>query len=478
MEKSMTTDVRTHSKFRVEEDALGNVEVPADHLWGAQTQRSHLNFPIGVERHRWGRPVIRVLGILKKCTALANGELGQLPPEKVELIVQAAQEVIDGKHDSEFPLVVWQTGSGTQTNMNANEVIANRAIQLAGGVVGSNKPIHPNDDVNHSQSSNDTFPTVMHVATVEQLEGVLTPAIRSLRDTLDAKSKAFCGVVMVGRTHLQDATPITLGQVISGWVAQLEQALAGIGRTLPGLHALAIGGTAVGTGLNAHPRFGDVAARKIAEETGEPFVSAANKFAALSAHDAMVDVSASLRTLAGALMKIANDVRWYACGPRAGFAELKIPENEPGSSIMPGKINPTQCEALTMVCVQVFGNDHAVAFAGSQGNFQLNVFKPVILHNVLESIQLLAEAVRSFDERCARGIEPNEKRIEEHLGSSLMLVTALSPHVGYEKAARIALEAYLQGVSLREAALKLGLLTAAQFDEWVRPQDMTHPLGT
>ncbi len=474
----MTTDVRTHSKFRVEEDALGNVEVPADHLWGAQTQRSHLNFPIGVERHRWGRPVIRVLGILKKCTALANGELGQLPPEKVELIVQAAQEVIDGKHDSEFPLVVWQTGSGTQTNMNANEVIANRAIQLAGGVVGSNKPIHPNDDVNHSQSSNDTFPTVMHVATVEQLEGVLTPAIRSLRDTLDAKSKAFCGVVMVGRTHLQDATPITLGQVISGWVAQLEQALAGIGRTLPGLHALAIGGTAVGTGLNAHPRFGDVAARKIAEETGEPFVSAANKFAALSAHDAMVDVSASLRTLAGALMKIANDVRWYACGPRAGFAELKIPENEPGSSIMPGKINPTQCEALTMVCVQVFGNDHAVAFAGSQGNFQLNVFKPVILHNVLESIQLLAEAVRSFDERCARGIEPNEKRIEEHLGSSLMLVTALSPHVGYEKAARIALEAYLQGVSLREAALKLGLLTAAQFDEWVRPQDMTHPLGT
>ena len=312
----MASGQRTDTSFRVEEDALGNVEVPADHLWGAQTQRSHLNFPIGLERYRWGRPVIRALGILKKCAALANGELGQLPREKVDLVVRAAQEVIDGRLDGEFPLVVFQTGSATQTNMNANEVIANRAIQLAGGVIGSKKPIHPNDDVNHSQSSNDTFPTVMHVATVEQVENILMPAISTLRDTLDGKSRTFSGVVMVGRTHLQDATPLTLGQVISGWVAQLDQALEGIGRSLPGVYALAIGGTAVGTGLNADPRFGEVAARKIADETGKPFVSAPNKFAALSAHDAMVSVSAALRTLAGALMKIANDVRWYACGPR------------------------------------------------------------------------------------------------------------------------------------------------------------------
>jgi fumarate hydratase class II len=472
----MTTDNRREDKFRVEEDALGNVEVPADHLWGAQTQRSYENFPIGVERYRWGRPVIRALGILKKCAALANAELGQLPAGKVELIVRASQEVIDGKLDGEFPLVAFQTGSGTQTNMNTNEVVANRAIQLTGGIIGSKKPIHPNDDVNHSQSSNDTFPTVMHIATVEQTENVLMPAIRRLRDTLDAKSKAYSGVVMVGRTHLQDATPITLGQVISGWVGQLDQALDGLGRSLAGVYALAIGGTAVGTGLNADPRFGEVAARKIAEETGKPFISAANKFAALSAHDAMVDISGALRTLAGALMKIANDVRWYACGPRTGFAELKIPENEPGSSIMPGKINPTQCEALTMVAVQVFGNDHAVAFAGSQGNFQLNVYKPVILHNVLESIQLLAESARSFNDRCAEGIEPNEKCVREHLDNSLMLVTALNPHIGYEKAAQISLKAYREDLTLREAALRLGYLTAEQFDEWVRPEDMTHPL--
>ena len=462
--------------FRVEEDALGNVEVPVNHLWGAQTQRSHRNFPIGVERYRWGRPVIRALGILKKCAALANRELGQLPGEKVDLIVRAAQDVIDGKLDAEFPLVVFQTGSGTQTNMNANEVIANRAIQLAGGVVGSKKPIHPNDDVNHSQSSNDTFPTTMHIATVEELENVLTPAIQTLRDTLDTKSKAFSRVVMVGRTHLQDATPLTLGQVISGWVAQLDQALDAIHASLPGVCELAIGGTAVGTGLNADPRFAEVAARKIAEETGKPFVSAPNKFAALSAHDAMVNVSAGLRTLAGVLMKIANDVRWYACGPRAGFAELRIPENEPGSSIMPGKINPTQCEALTMVAVEVFGKDHSVAFAGSQGNFQLNVYKPVILHNVLQSIQLLADGAHSFNDRCAAGIEPNEKRIREHLDNSLMLVTALNPHIGYEKAAQISLKAYREELTLRDAALKLGFLTAKQFDEWVRPEDMTHPL--
>ena len=467
----------TDTGFRVEEDALGDVEVPAGRLWGAQTQRSRLNFPIGVDRYRWGRPVIRALGVLKKCAALANGELGQLPREKVDLIARAAQEVIDGKLDDEFPLVVFQTGSGTQTNMNANEVIANRAIQLAGGVVGSKRPIHPNDDVNHSQSSNDTFPTAMHIATVVEVEDALIPAARALRDTLDGKALAFSRVVMVGRTHLQDATPITLGQVISGWVAQLDQALEGVGRSLPGVCELAIGGTAVGTGLNADPRFGETAARKIAGETGKPFVSAPNKFAALSAHDAMVTVSAALRTLAGALMKIANDVRWYACGPLAGFAELKIPGNEPGSSIMPGKINPTQCEALTMVAVQVFGNDHAVAFAGSQGNFQLNVYKPVILYNVLQSVQLLAEAARSFNDRCAAGIEPNESRIREHLATSLMLVTALNPHIGYEKAAQISLKAYREDLTLREAALKLGFLTAAQFDEWVRPEDMTHPLA-
>src|SRR6201996_40100 len=464
-------------KFRIEEDALGDVQVPAEHLWGAQTQRSHLNFPIGVERYRWDRPVIRALGILKKCAALANEELGQLPHEKVQLIVQAAQEVIDGKLDGEFPLVVFQTGSGTQTNMNANEVIANRAIQLTGGAPGSKKPIHPHHAGNHSQSSNDTFPTVMHIATVQQLYGLLFPAIRSFRETLEAKAREFAGVVMVGRTHLQDATPLTLGQTISGWVAQLDQALDAIRATLPGVYSLAIGGTAVGTGLNADPRFGEEAARQIAEETGKPFVSAPNKFAALSAHDAMVNVSAALRTLAGALLKIANDVRWYACGPRAGFAELKLPENEPGSSIMPGKTNPTQCEALTMVAVQVFGNDHAVAFAGSQGNFQLNVYKPVMLHNVLTSIELLADASRSFCDRCAVGIEPNEKRIKEHLDHSLMLVTALNPHIGYEKAAKISLTAYREDLSLRDAALKLGFLTGEQFDAWVRPEDMTHPLS-
>ncbi|MGC1295851.1 MAG: class II fumarate hydratase [Alloacidobacterium sp.] len=466
----------TAHSFRIEEDALGDVQVPSDHLWGAQTQRSHTNFLIGVERFRWGRPVVRAFGILKKCAALANGELGQLPKEKVDLITRAAQEVIDGQWDSEFPLVVFQTGSGTQTNMNANEVIANRAIQLAGGTLGSKKPIHPNDDVNHSQSSNDTFPTAMHIATVEAIDSLLLPAVTELRDVLHAKAQAYSDIVMVGRTHLQDATPLTVGQMISGWVAQFDQALDTIRQSLPLVYELAIGGTAVGTGLNADPRFGDVAARYIAEETGKPFVSAPNKFAALSAHDGMVSVSGTLRTLAGALMKIANDVRWYACGPRAGFDELRIPANEPGSSIMPGKVNPTQCEAITMVAVQVFGNDHAVAFAGSQGNFQLNVYKPVILHNVLTSIELLADSCRSFTEHCATGIEPNEKRIKEHLDNSLMLVTALNPYIGYEKSAKISLTAYREDISLREAALKLGFLTTEQFDQWVRPEDMTHPL--
>jgi fumarate hydratase class II len=461
---------------RTEEDALGKVEVPADHLWGAQTERSHENFPIGVDRFRWGRPVIRALGVLKKCAAIANGELGQLPRDKVDLIVRAAQEVIDGKLDDEFPLVVFQTGSGTQTNMNANEVISNRAIQLAGGAVGSKRPIHPNDDVNHSQSSNDTFPTVMHIAAVEQVENVLAPAIRELRETLADKERSFAHVVMVGRTHLQDATPLTLGQVISGWIAQIDQARDNLMHSMSGVYELAIGGTAVGTGLNTESGFGEATARVIARETGKPFTSAPNKFAAQSAHDAMVNVSAALRTLAGAVMKIANDVRWYACGPRAGFDELKLPANEPGSSIMPGKINPTQCEALTMVAVHVFGADHAIAFAGSQGNFQLNAYKPVILYNVLESARLLAESIRSFDERCAKGIEANEPRIREHVENSLMLVTALNPHIGYEKAAQISLKAYRENLTLRQAALALGYLTAAEFDEWVRPEAMTHPM--
>jgi fumarate hydratase class II len=460
---------------RIEEDALGNVAVPVDQLWGAQTQRSHLNFPIGVARFHWGRPVIRALGILKKCAALANGELGQLPKAKVDLIVKASQEVIDGKWDAEFPLVVFQTGSGTQTNMNANEVIANRAIAIAGGVIGSKSPIHPNDDVNHSQSSNDTFPTVMHIAAVEQMSNELLPALRALRDTFAAKSKAYADVVMVGRTHLQDATPLTVGQAISGWAAQLDHAVGAIETAVAGMSGLAIGGTAVGTGLNADPRFGEVAARKIAEETGKPFVSAANKFAALSAHDEVVNASAAMRTLAGALMKIANDIRFYACGPRAGFAELKIPENEPGSSIMPGKINPTQCEALTMVAVQVFGNDHAVAFAGSQGSFQLNAYKPVMLHNLLESAQLLAEGMRSFNERCAGGIEPNVKRIKQHLDNSLMLVTALNPHIGYDNAAKIAKKAHHEGTTLVEAGVALGLLTEEQFTQWVKPENMIGP---
>ena len=461
--------------FRTETDSMGEVRVPSDRLWGAQTQRSRVNFPIGVERFRFGRPMIRALGILKKAAALANAELGQLPRDRADLIVRAAQEVINGQWDAEFPLVVFQTGSGTQTNMNANEVIANRAIQIAGGQLGSKKPVHPNDDVNHSQSSNDTFPTAMHIAAVEVLAGVTIPAVRQLRDTLDAKARQFGHVVMVGRTHLQDATPVTLGQVIGGWVAQMDDAVATLEQAMAGLCRLAIGGTAVGTGLNAHPQFGDTAARFIAQETGHSFVSAPNKFAALSAHDDLVNASAALRTLAGALMKMANDVRWYACGPRAGFAELKIPENEPGSSIMPGKVNPTQSEAMTMVAVQVYGNDAAVAFAGSQGNFQLNVYKPVMVHNVLESAELIADACRAFDEHCAQGIEPNEGRIREHLENSLMLVTALNPHIGYEKSAKIAMTAYRDNTTLREAALKLGHVTGEQFDQWVRAEEMTGP---
>ena len=464
-------------EYRLEKDAMGSLPVPARHLWGAQTQRSIQNFPIGVDRFRFTRPVIRAMGLLKKAAALANRELGELPAEKAELIGRAADEVIDGTLDGEFPLVVFQTGSGTQTNMNANEVIANRAIQLAGGIVGSKTPIHPNDDVNRSQSSNDTFPTAMHIAAVEQIEHRLLPAVAQLRATLHAKAQAFAGVVMIGRTHLQDATPVTLGQVIGGWVAQIDGAVRSIRLELPGLYELAIGGTAVGTGLNAHPRFGALAADHIAVLTGFGFVSAPDKFAALSAHDAMVTVSGTLRTLAGALMKIANDVRWYACGPRAGFAEIRIPENEPGSSIMPGKVNPTQSEALTMVVVQVFGNDAAVAFGGSQGNFQLNVFKPVMLHNLLESAALLADGCLAFDAGCARGIEPDARRIAQNVANSLMLVTALNPHIGYEKSAQIALKAHREETSLREAALALGFLSGEDFDAWVRPEAMTGPLA-
>ncbi len=461
--------------YRIEKDALGEVRVPAGRLWGAETQRSLENFPIGVERFRWGRRVIRALGVVKKCAARANERLGALSTEKRALIEKAAQEVIAGTLDAEFPLVVFQTGSGTQTNMNANEVIANRANQLAGGALGAKSPIHPNDDVNRGQSSNDVFPTVMHIAAVEALTLDLLPAVGALSHTLAEKSAEFSDIVMVGRTHLQDATPLTLGQAISGWVSELDEARAGIERAAEGLLPLAIGGTAVGTGLNTHPRFGESAAALIAEETGRAFVSAPNKFAALSAHDSLVTASGAVRTLAVALTKIANDIRLYACGPRAGIGELLIPENEPGSSIMPGKINPTQCEALTMVCVKVFGNDCAVAFAGSQGHFQLNAYKPVILHNVLESVELLADACRSFDARCARGIAPNRKRMREHLEGSLMLATALSPHIGYEKAAEIALRAHREGLSLREAALRSRVLSAEEFERWVRPEEMVAP---
>ena len=460
---------------RIEKDALGEVPVDASRLWGAQTQRSIDNFPIGVARFGWGRPVIRAFGLIKQCAARANVDLGELAPDKALLIVRAAQEVIDGRWDGEFPLVVFQTGSGTQSNMNANEVIANRAIQIGGGVVGSKKPIHPNDDVNRSQSSNDVFPAVMHIATLEEIDCALLPALAGLRSTLDAKAREFADVVMLGRTHLQDATPVMLGQVIGGWVAQIDDGVRYLHSAREGLYPLALGGTAVGTGINSPAVFGEAVALQIALVTAKPFVTAPNKFSALSAHDAMVNVSAALRTLGGALMKIANDVRWYASGPRAGLGELTLPDNEPGSSIMPGKINPTQCEALTMVAVQVFGNDAAVAFAGAQGNFQLNVYKPIILHNVLESIELLADGVHSFDVRCARGIEPDRKRIREHVEESLMLVTALNPHIGYENSARIALHAHHHGTTLREAALALGLVSAADFDRWIDPVAMTRP---
>jgi fumarate hydratase, class II len=460
---------------RQETDSMGSVPVPADRYWGAQTERSIHHFPIGVARFRWQRPVIRALGLLKQAAAMANAELGELPPEVAALIERAAAEVVAGQLDEHFPLVVFQTGSGTQSNMNANEVISNRAIELAGGVLGSKTPVHPNDHVNRGQSSNDTFPTAMHIAVAEQLQQRLLPEVGRLRDTLAAKAQAFDNIVKTGRTHLQDATPVTLGQEIGAWVAQLDFGLETVRQMLPGIYDLAIGGTAVGTGLNSHPRFGELAAHYIGELTGLPFRSAPNKFFALSAHDALVNVSASLRTLSGGLMKLANDVRWLASGPRCGIGELTIPENEPGSSIMPGKVNPTQCEALTMVCVQVFGNDAAVAFAGTQGNFQLNVFKPVMVHNVLESITLISDACAAFNDFCAAGIEPNLPRIEENLAKNLMLVTALNRHIGYDKAAQIAKKAHHEGTTLREAAMTLGYVPADRYDEWLAPLEMTRP---
>ena len=461
------------AQTRMESDSMGKIEVPCDRYYGAQTARSLIHFDIG--RETMPPELIRAFGVLKKAAALVNKDLGKLSAEKATLIVQAADEVIEGRLDEHFPLHIWQTGSGTQTNMNANEVISNRAIEIAGGVLGSKKPIHPNDDVNMSQSSNDTFPTAMHIAAASRVAEVLIPAVEKLRDALAAKAGAFADVVKIGRTHLMDATPLTVGQEMSGWVSQLDRDIERLQMVLPGLYDLAIGGTAVGTGLNAHPEFAERAAGKISELTGLPFVSHPNKFAALSAHDEIVFASGALKTLAASLMKIANDVRWLASGPRAGFGELILPENEPGSSIMPGKVNPTQSEAMTMVAVQVFGNDAAIGFAGSQGNFQLNVFKPVMIHNFLNSLRLLADACRSFVDHCVLGMELDLARIEQNVKNSLMLVTALSPKIGYDKAAEIAHTAHHQHTSLRAAALKLGYLTEKEFDELVKPENMTHP---
>jgi fumarate hydratase class II len=458
---------------RTESDSMGSIEVASDRYWGAQTQRSLENFKIGGER--MPIEVIRAMAVVKAASAEVNGALGLLPKEKVELILRAAGEVIEGKLDDHFPLVVWQTGSGTQTNMNVNEVISNRAIEMAGGVQGSKKPVHPNDDVNKSQSSNDTFPTAMHVAAVEVLQTRLRPAAASLRNVLDEKARAFESIVKIGRTHLQDATPLTLGQEFSGYVAQLDLALKGLDAAAAPLHELALGGTAVGTGLNAHPEFAKRVAAAIAKRTGRPFVTAPNKFAALAGHEPLVAASGAVKTLATALFKIANDVRWLASGPRCGIGELRIPENEPGSSIMPGKVNPTQCEALTMVCVQVMANDSAVAFGAASGNFELNVYKPVIIDNFLRSCRLLGDACRSFEENCAAGIEADAPRIDALLRQSLMLVTALNPHIGYDKAAKIAKTAHKEGKTLRQAAIDLGLCTGEQFDQWVKPEQMTRP---
>jgi fumarate hydratase, class II len=458
---------------RIESDSMGTIEVPAHVYWGAQTARSLVHFNIG--RDTMPPELIRAFGILKKAAALVNQELGKLSPEKARLIAQAADDVIAGKLDDQFPLRIWQTGSGTQTNMNANEVIANRAIELAGGVLGSKDPIHPNDHVNMSQSSNDTFPAAMHIAAAERMYGALIPSVKRVYQAIEAKAREFADVVKIGRTHLMDATPLTVGQEMGGWASLLERDVVRLQQSLDGIYDLAIGGTAVGTGLNTHVEFAERAARKIAELTRLPFRSHPNKFAALSAHDELVFAHGAINTLAGSLMKISNDIRWLASGPRCGLAEMHLPENEPGSSIMPGKVNPTQCEAMTMVAVQVHGNNAAISFAGSQGNFELNVFKPVLIHNFLHSVTLLADACHGFVDYMVRGIELNRAKIDAYVRDSLMLVTALNPRIGYDKAAKIAHNAYVEGTSLREACLMLGYLTAEEFDLYVRAADMTHP---
>ena len=461
------------SQTRIETDSMGPIEVKQDCYWGAQTQRSLKYFAIGNDL--MPEELIRAFGILKKAAAIVNQDLGKLSPEKANLIIQAADEVIAGQLMAHFPLRVWQTGSGTQTNMNVNEVISNRAIALSGGVLGSKTPVHPNDDVNMSQSSNDTFPTAMHIAAVQTLTQNLIPSIQALRDALSLKKAEFEDIIKIGRTHLMDAVPLTLGQEFSGYIAQLDHNLERIQTSLPHLYELAIGGTAVGTGLNTHPEFAQRVAEKIAELTGLPFISAPNKFAALASHDAIAMASGALKTLACTNMKIANDLRWLGSGPRCGLGELILPANEPGSSIMPGKVNPTQSEAMTMVCVQVMGNDTAIAIAGSQGNFELNVFKPVMIHNLLHSIRLLSDASDSFREHLVVGLAANRQQIEHYLTNSLMLVTALNPHIGYDAAAKVAKTAYLEGKTLKEASVELGILTPEQFDAWVRPVEMLHP---
>jgi fumarate hydratase class II len=463
----------SETKTRQETDSMGVIEVPADRYWGAQTQRSLHYFDIGQDI--MPSEVIRGMAVLKKSAANANRELGLLSNDKAGLIIQAAEEVIAGKLQGHFPLHVWQTGSGTQTNMNVNEVIANRAVEIAGGELGSKKPVHPNDDVNMSQSSNDTFPTAMYIAAVENLVRKVIPAVTALRDSIAQKQTAFQNIIKIGRTHLQDAVPLTLGQEFSGYAAQLDFAINSLQQTLGGLYQLAIGGTAVGTGLNAHPQFAGITARFIARETGLPFVSAANKFAALASHDALVVASGALKALAAALMKIANDIRWLGSGPRCGLGELTLPANEPGSSIMPGKVNPTQCEAITMVCVQVMGNDAAIGFANSQGNFELNVFKPVMIYNFLHSGNLLADSCRSFKDNLMEGLTANKEKIAYFLTHSLMLVTALNPVIGYDKAAKIAHKALHENTSLREACISLGYLSGAQFDAAVQPETMLGP---
>ena len=467
------TTAETNPRMRTESDSMGTIEVPDHVYWGAQTQRSLHHFAIG--RDTMPPELIHAFGILKKACALVNQDLGKLPADKAKLITQAADEVISGKLDDQFPLRIWQTGSGTQTNMNVNEVISNRAIELAGGKRGSKNPVHPNDHVNMSQSSNDTFPTAMHIAAAQRVKNALIPALKTVRDAIAAKAKEFDGVVKIGRTHLQDAVPLTVGQEFSGWASQLDRDIRRLEQVLEGLYDLAIGGTAVGTGLNTHPEFAERAAKKISELTGLPFRSHPNKFAALASHDEIVFAQGALETVAATMMKISNDIRWLASGPRCGLGELTIPENEPGSSIMPGKVNPTKCEAMTMVAVQVHGATAAVGFAGSQGNFELNVFKPVIIYNFLHSVTLLADACKGFVEFMVSGIEVNRDKIDWYVKNSLMLVTALAPKIGYDKAAKVAHTAHVEHSSLREAALKLGYLSGEEFDALVKPETMTHP---